>query len=357
MRKMKKLILCGCLLLPALAVEAQDMHFSQYDETPSMVNPALTGSAYVMRAAAIYKRQWESVTVPYKTLGASFDMKFKASNWEKQDPFKTRTFKKSFSRMAGGLSFFNDQAGDGDMGINQVNLSVASFIKTGKLSTLSVGLQASVVQKSVNYAAFIFSNQYNGTSYDPTIPSNELYGSQSFVYPDFAAGVYWKHVKEEESLGENNFFRADVGAAVFHVAAPKQKFLLSTDERLYRRLVLHSKFLIGIPNSNVGIAPSIMCNFQGPSKEFIFGLMGKYYLKEDSRYTGYVRKSSIGIGAYYRYKDAIVPTVLLEIGQYGIGIAYDLNISGLTTASSLQGGPEIMLRFNSANPFLFQKHR
>jgi type IX secretion system PorP/SprF family membrane protein len=337
--------------------KAQDIHFSQYDETPSLVNPALTGSQYVMRAAVLYKRQWESVTVPYKTLGASYEMKFKASNWEKQDPFKTKTFKKSFSRMAGGLSFFNDVAGDGNMGINQVNLSIATFIKTGKLSTLSVGLQGSVVQKSVNYSAFIFSNQYTGSTYDPTLPNNEQYGSQSFVYPDFAAGIYWKHVKEEESIGENNMFKADFGAGIFHVAAPRQKFLVDTDERLFRKLTIHSKFLIGIPMSNIGIAPSVLFQFQGPQKEMLFGLMAKYYLKDDSRYTGYVRKSSIGLGVSYRYKDAIIPAVLLEIGQYAIGIGYDLNISGLTSASSLQGGPEIMIRFNSANPFLFQKHR
>jgi type IX secretion system PorP/SprF family membrane protein len=334
---------------------AQDIHFSQYDETPALINPALTGSQYVMRAAVLYKRQWESVTVPYKTLGASFEMKFKASNWEKQDPFKTKTFKKSFSRLAGGLSFFNDVAGDGNMGMNQVNLSLASFIKTGKLSALSVGLQGSIVQKSVNYSAFIFSNQYNGSTYDPTIPNNEMYGSQSFVYPDFAGGIYWRHDKPEETMGENNFFRADVGAAVFHISAPKQKFLLDTDERLFRKLVVHSKFLIGVPMTNLGFAPSVMFQFQGPQKEIVFGLLAKYYLKDDSRYTGFIRKSSIGIGASYRYKDALIPTVLLEMGQYAIGFSYDLNLSGLTKVSTMRGGPEIMIRFNSANPFIFQR--
>jgi hypothetical protein len=119
---MKKAILLPAIMIIGSALYAQDLHFSQYMQTPSLVNPALTGASTVVRASVIYKDQWRSVTVPYKTYGASFEMKFKASNWEKADKFKTKTYKQSFSRMAGGLSFFRDKAGDGNMGSTQVNL-------------------------------------------------------------------------------------------------------------------------------------------------------------------------------------------------------------------------------------------
>jgi type IX secretion system PorP/SprF family membrane protein len=125
---------------------AQDIHFSQYNNTPALVNPALTGTANVLRASVIYKDQWKGVTVPYKTFGAMFEMKFKASNWEKVDQNLTKTYKKSFSRLAGGLSFFSDKAGDGNMSTSQVNLSLASFVPVSAKSSLSVGLQASMVQ-------------------------------------------------------------------------------------------------------------------------------------------------------------------------------------------------------------------
>ena len=181
---MKKVILIvGGFLIVGGNVFSQDLHFSQYNENPSLLNPALTGSSYVMRASVIYKDQWRSVTVPYKTFGASFDMKFKASNWDKVDPFKTRTFKKSFNRLSGGLSFYSDKAGDGNMGTNLVNLSFATFIKGGEHSSFSLGLQGSGVQKTIDYSKLIFSNQYNGsTGYDQTIANGEQYGAKSFFY-------------------------------------------------------------------------------------------------------------------------------------------------------------------------------
>jgi type IX secretion system PorP/SprF family membrane protein len=351
----KYLFLLGSILIFEGAVFSQDLHFSQYNENPSLVNPALTGSSYVMRASVVYKDQWRSVTVPYKTYGASYEMKFKASNWDKVDPFKTKTFKKSFSRLAGGLSFYSDKAGDGNMGTNQVNLSLASFIKAGQNSSFALGLQGGMVQKTVDYTKFIFSNQYNGTGYDPNAANGEHYGSQSFAYADFAAGVNWHYSREEKSIGENDQMKADVGFGFFHINKPKQKFLVGTNEKLFSKYVGHARFLIGIPNSNVAFEPSIIGEFQGPTKEILGGMMVKYYFKDDSKYTGYIKRSSLGIGAYYRYGDAVIVNLLLELGQYAIGFSYDINTSALTKVSTLRGGPEITLRFNSGNPFLFQK--
>lgn len=354
---MKKVILIvGGFLIVGGNVFSQDLHFSQYNENPSLLNPALTGSSYVMRASVIYKDQWRSVTVPYKTFGASFDMKFKASNWDKVDPFKTRTFKKSFNRLSGGLSFYSDKAGDGNMGTNLVNLSFATFIKGGEHSSFSLGLQGSGVQKTIDYSKLVFSNQYNGsTGYDQTIANGEQYGAKSFFYADVAAGLLWNYAKEESSIGENNHIKADAGFAMFHINKPKQKFLVGTNEKLFSKYVVHGKLLIGIPRSNVGVAPSFIYQKQGPTTEIIGGMMVKYYLKDDSKYTGYIKRSSIGLGVYYRYKDAIIANVMVEMGQYAIGFSYDINTSALTKVSTLRGGPEIMLRFNSANPFLFQK--
>lgn len=351
----KYLFLLGSVLVFESAVFSQDLHFSQFNENPSLINPALTGSSYVMRASVEYKDQWRSVTVPYKTYGASYEMKFKASNWDKVDPYKSKTFKKSFSRLAGGLSFYSDKAGDGNMGTNQVNLSLASFIKTGENSAVSLGLQGSLVQKSVDYAKFIFSNQYNGIGYDPTVPNGEHYGAQTFSYADFAAGLNWHYSKEERSIGENDQLKGDAGFSMYHINKPTQKFLVGTNERLFSKYIGYARFLIGIPHSNVALEPSAMAEFQGPSKEIVGGMMLKYYFKDDSKYTGYIRRSTLGLGAYYRYQDALIVNLLLELGQYAIGFSYDLNTSGLSTVSTLRGGPEVTLRFNSANPFLFQK--
>jgi type IX secretion system PorP/SprF family membrane protein len=351
----KHILFSACIFLGSIPVFGQDIHFSQYNETPSLVNPALTGSAYVMRAAIIYKDQWGSVTVPYRTYGAMYEMKFKASSWEKSDPYRTKSYKKAFSRLAGGLAFFSDKAGDGNMGTNIVQLSLASFIKTSDLSTLSLGLQGGIIQKSIDFNKLVFSNQYNGTGYDKTPAMGEDYGSHSFITPDVSAGALWRYEKEEESIGENNQLTANIGFAMFHINKPHQKFVSVTDEQLYSKFNAHGSFLIGIPHSSLALAPSFYFSFQGSQKELLGGMMAKYYLKHDSKYTGYIRRSSIGLGAYYRNSDAVIINILLEMGQYAIGFSYDLNVSGLSTVSTLRGGPEVTIRFNSGNRFLFQK--
>jgi type IX secretion system PorP/SprF family membrane protein len=351
----KYLISIFSVLCFVFSASAQDIHFSQYNEVPSLVNPALTGSAYVMRASVIYKDQWGSVTVPYRTYGASYEMKFKASSWDKSDPFRTKSYKKAFSRLAGGLAFFGDKAGDGGMGTNLVNLSLATFIKTGEGSTLSVGLQGGIIQKSIDYNKLVFSNQYNGTGYDKTPAMGEDYSSHSFITPDVSAGLLWRYEREEEAIGDNDQLSADVGFAMFHINKPSQKFIKNTNEQLFTKFNAHGRLLIGIPHSSVALAPSFYLSFQGMQKELLAGMMVKYYLKHDSKYTGYVRKSSIGLGVYYRNQDAVILNFLLEMGQYAIGLSYDLNTSGLATVSTLRGGPEVMIRFNSLNRFLFMK--
>ena len=350
----KTIILLSAIALLGNKMNAQDIHFSQWGQTPALVNPALTGSLAVVRASIIYKDQWRSVTVPYKTYGASFEMKFKASNWEKASPYLTRTYKKAFSRTAGGISFFNDKAGDGRMGSTQVNLSFATFIPLNKKNTLSAGLQASVVQRKINFSKLTFPNQYNGTGFDNSMSTGEDYSAQSFVYPDFAGGLNWSYGYSEKSIAANNELRINAGAAMYHITQPKQKYLTATEDRLHAKYILHADAVIGIRNTNVAFVPSYLCEIKGKSLEMVEGLMIKYYFKDDSKYTGYIKRSAFGIGGAYRNKDAAILSAVIEYENYALGFSYDLNTSKLTRATASRGGPEIFIRFVTPSPFLNQ---
>jgi type IX secretion system PorP/SprF family membrane protein len=339
------------------AAFAQDIHFSQFDQTPALVNPALTGALATVRACAIYKDQWRSITVPFATYGASFEMKFKASNWDKAggDLHLTKIYKKAFSRLAGGLSMFSDKAGDGAMGTTNVNLSLATFIPLNKENNLSLGLQGSIVQHKIDYSKLLFPDQYSGTTYDPTIDQGEQYATNNFIYPDFAGGIAWNYGYNERSIGANNDFRSNIGVALYHFASPKQKYLVGNEERLTAKLVAHANFLIGIPNSNVALAPSVLFEMQDPAKEMLEGTYVKYYFNMDSKYTGFMKRSAMSIGAFYRNKDAMILAGMIEFQNYAIGASYDLNMSKLKTASTGKGGVEVFIRFVSPNPFLYQK--
>src|SRR5215203_6976358 len=57
-------------------VNAQDIHFSQFFEAPLLRNPSLSGLFNGdIRVQGVYRNQWASVTVPYKT--GSFNLQYK----------------------------------------------------------------------------------------------------------------------------------------------------------------------------------------------------------------------------------------------------------------------------------------
>ena len=52
---------------------AQDIHFSQFDETPVQLNPATVGVQHEIRGILNFKNQWQSIGSPYRTYAFSFD--------------------------------------------------------------------------------------------------------------------------------------------------------------------------------------------------------------------------------------------------------------------------------------------
>ena len=348
---MKKNLLASVIILLASGAYAQDIHFSQFYEFPSQLNPALVGVTKNIRASLQYKNQWGSVTVPYKTYGATFEMKFNQKTWEQGA--NNQFFKKAGKNLAWGISVFSDKAGDGDMGLTQASFSLSSPVALNEQNTLAIGIQGSFAQRSVDYSKLIWPNQYSGSQYDRNLNSGENFSASKFTYGDFAAGLLWTYGKGEMYMTANDEVKANAGVSVYHISRPKESYLSNTSEVLNMRFVVHGGMAFGIRNTTLDIAPSFMLNYQGPSKEILFGTLFKYNLQEDSKYTGNIKSTIVSVGGYYRNNDAIIPTLLLEMGQYALGISYDVNISDLNTASSSRGGIEVAFRFVTPNPFLY----
>jgi hypothetical protein len=119
--------------------------------------------------------------------------------------------------------------------------------------------------------------------------------------------------------------------------------------------IVHGGMLIGIKNTKLDIVPSFMYAQQGAAREILFGGMFKYLIKEDSKYTGYVKGQYFSLGAFYRNKDAVIVNAMFEMGQMALGISYDVNTSSLNNISNYKGGLEVSLRFISAKDFVFSK--
>jgi type IX secretion system PorP/SprF family membrane protein len=344
-------LLASCLL-PNFS-NAQDVHFSQFNEVPQLVNPALTASTHDMRGALNYRTQWSSITVPYRTFGGYYEMKLHLFGWKK---VKNRSgfFQRSTQNTGAGIYCYRDVAGDGNMGVIKAGLSLSTTIPLNEKNTLSAGLTGAFGQYSINFQELKWASQYNGVKHDPNLSPGEDFSNNSFLNFGVGGGMHWQFGKGEMYMRSNDEIKANLGIAGFHLNRPRYSFLGNSGERMYRKYIVSGGVLIGVKGTNLDIAPSFMFVTQGPSRELLVGSLFKYNLKENSRYTGFIDASAFSLGAFYRNRDALIVTTLYEFGKYAIGISYDINTSRLYNASSHRGGMEITLRMASPNPFLYQ---
>lgn len=355
---MKKKVVCFVLTFGFSAAHyAQDLHFSQFSEQLSLINPALTGATGPSRANIVYRNQWRSITTPYVTMGAGFETRANSSSWEQVDPHRTKTFKqKASGRMAGGLSIYKDNAGDGNMGTTQGNLSLATFVQTGKKSFVSLGLQASVVQRKLNDAKLIFPNQYNGSGYDASMAHGETFQSVNFINADFAGGLLWSYGQNDKSIMGKRLCKINIGFSVYHINKPKHNFLVLGKNERSMKYVAHGDLVLTMSNPDWAIAPAYLLQFRGKSKELLGGMMLRRYIDMSSKYTGIIKRSYLGFGLYYRNQDAAIVNMALELKeQLTIGIGYDLNVSRLSKSTNSRGGFELTMRYTPPHSFLYQE--
>lgn len=325
----RKNTITGFMLLVSGFVIAQDIHFSQFDETPLFLNPANAGTPHEVRAIANYKSQWQSVNAPFKTIAVSVD---------------GRLLKKKKHQIGMGLDFFSDKAGDGQIKTTQINYSLSSIIHLNNNSLLSAGLMAGYVLRSANTAALSWGNQYDGLTYDAARPSGELNQQTNFSYADLGAGLQYSYGSREMYMTANNAKRFNIGVSVFHPHQPAYSFY-GDATKLYAKFVFHGDGAIGIKNSNLVLKPSYIVFIQGPAKEITPGLSFQYILEGDSKYTGIKKFTAISIGGYYRAADAAIALVKFEYNSCTIGFSYDINLSKLKAVSNTRGGFEISLRY------------
>jgi len=339
--------LAGCTL------NAQDLHFSQFNETPALVNPALTGAEAPIKVSLINKDQWKTVTTAFKTYGANVEGRIAIGG--KRKSRSTVSKQKVFSGINAGLSFFSDKTGDGALTNNRINLSLSTFITVYKGHFISVGLQNSYCQRKLNAGNFIFPDQYNGAIYDPNYATRETFATQSYWYSDAGAGLMYSYDRDEKSFDIEKLFRAHLGFGMYHILQPKDQFIFP-DQKSYYKYVIHGDLVKSLGKTHVAVAPSFMVQMQGSSREIIFGALVKHSIKGNSKYTGKNRRSSLGYGAYYRTDDAVIFSGMLELAErFAIILGYDINISSLKSASSRRGGFEIGLKYTKPRPTLYRK--
>ncbi len=342
LNKIPLIILTGFIIVCVFSSEklmAQDAQFSQFYNSPLTLNPSLTGAfSGDMRLLMNYRDQWSSIPVPYKTFAFSFDMGLMKK-------------KEGTGFLGLGLSFLSDMAGSSEMGLNQVNLSVAYHVRLSDYSTFAAGIIGGFTQSSIDFSKLQWSSQYDGCNYNPNLPSYETGCSQNKSYPDFGSGVEWTFTRGEIYATANNQLSVNAGLAVFHVNQPNISFYSTEKDPLPVKIVFHGTSQIGLNNSKYSVEPSFIYIQQGASRDIIAGASLRIKLQEESKYTGFNKGAAMSLGCDYRFGDAVIPQAQLEFANYAMGLSYDVNTSGLSSATSGKGGIEVSIRWINLNPF------
>lgn len=312
---------------------AQDVHFTQFNMSPLTVNPAFTGAFNGQyRAAAIYRDQWRSVTVPFKTIAASFDAPI-------VHDLTTDDY------LAVGVQLYNDRAGDANLQNFSGLLSVAyhKFLGEKADKALTIGLQGGYTQKSFDLSKLYFENQYENGGFIGAQGTNLNNKTDYFTVN---AGIAWSH-----SVSEN--FGYTIGASAMNLNQPAESFRKQENSEVGLGIRYSGQFgAIAYLNDKFSIRPGILYQSQSSAYELVAGNEFHLIVGED-QFRGIA--TGVFLGGWYRSNDAIMINAGVEWKGFRFGVAYDYNTSNLKTASNGNGGFEIAVRYIGPNPLDFAR--
>ncbi len=354
MRNIYRCFLVALLSGFSFHFSAQDVHFSMFSETPMLINPANTGffNGY-FRANVNYRNQWQSMGKAFQTMNLNVDAGL----------FKSRK-RKAFLGL--GMVIFHDVAGAARFSKTNALVNLSGIVKLSKKSVLSAGIYGGAVGNNANYNKLTWASQFDGNEFVADADNGERFNYRSFATTDFGTGLAYEYSTVKTDQDHDDFTRFRIGVAAYHFNRPKQEMSAGSSYRLPIRWVGSFLSHFDFEDTRYTITPTFIVMRQGEKDKTIpqdyqlrgaFQLYGGSYLKvrlaTGTKVTGEKTRTSLGFGLFYRSKDALIPSFLYETGDYGIGLSYDVNISGYRAVSRYMGGFEICLRYNRLANSLF----
>ena len=303
---------------------SQDLHFSQFFEAPLLRNPALAGIfTGDYRIQGVYRDQWNSFTNAYRT--GSFNGEYKLPVG-KTDDFLTL-----------GMQILYDQSGSAGLNTTEV-MPVINYNKS--LSNrhpmyLSLGFMGGYVEKRIDRSKITTNSQFDGTAYNPSLSDGETFATPDIHYWDGSVGISFN-----SSFGQNDQHTMFFGVAYHHLNRPMNSFYQNASVELQPKMVISGGAKFNIDERSEFTVQADYSS-QGNARETIAGVTYGYKLGEFTDDPKYV----LGIGAYWRWQDAFIPVIKLDMLPLSMAISYDVNISTLNTVSQGHGGFELSISY------------
>ena len=317
----RSVMFATCALWFVPCAFAQDLHFSQFMNSPLLTNPANTGfiPQADYRLGMNYRNQWSAImAVPYKTMSAFGDVQVLRNRIET-------------GWMGLGGVILHDVAGSGNLTSTKIYGSVAYHQMINSGSLVSAGFNVGWANKQINVTNLKFPDQYDGKFFDNHLPTGVALAENNINYLDIQAGANYAYFPNEKVY-------VNAGFSAMHVNRPRESFFdqePGVDNRVPVRFTgfLNGSFKL---NDEWIINPNIYFSEQAKAYEIVGGANAHYNLSGDGD------KELIG-GLYYRYKDAIIPMVGLVYKDYTFTFTYDATTSTLKNYNNTRGAFEFSL--------------
>jgi type IX secretion system PorP/SprF family membrane protein len=321
-QKRLKILFAGIWnLLFGICLHAQDLHFSQFFNSPLTTNPANTGflPGGDYRLGVNYRNQWSSImAIPYKTMSAFGDAQVMRNRFEN-------------GWIGAGGVILHDVAGSGNLTSTKIYGSLAYHQLLGISSLVSAGFNVGWANKQINVTNLKFPDQFDGKFFDNKLPTSVVLSDNNINYLDVQIGLNY-------AFFPNDKMYLNAGYSAHHVNRPTESFFNSSPGIDNRLSVRHIGFLNGsfLVNNQWLINPNIYFTMQAKSMEMVAGFNAHYDLSGNGDY------QLIG-GLYYRTGESIIPMIGLQWQDLQAVFSYDVTASSMKNYNQGRGALEFSL--------------
>ena len=317
-------LLATCMACIASSrVSGQNLHFSQFFNSPLVTNPANTGfiPEADFRVGVNYRDQWSNIPVPYKTM----------SVWGDAQVLRNR-FPTGWVGLGGFL--LNDRAGSGGLNSTRLYGSAAYHQMLSNYGLISAGFSLGVVNKRVDPSKLTFDDQWNGQFFDNTILTGETFITNNITYLDLQFGMNFALFPSDNAYIHG-------GLAVKQLNRPKETFYEQTPG--YNRIMdrRYTLFFDGVfkLNDRWILSPGGYYTRQSRADQLMLGVHANYNLSGNGEH-------QLIAGVYNRFNDAVIPMVGYQWRNFRFMFSYDATTSPLSNYVYGQGANEISLMHN-----------
>ena len=297
-------------------IVAQDIHFSQFGNSPLNLSPGLTGVfGGDMRFVGNYRNQWNRVPVPYTTFSGSVENKFYHRKG-RYDRFFT-----------GALLIDYDRQGALKLTSLQIGIPISYTAPVSKNNFLTFGVTPMFGQRAFNTSKLTFDEQWDGCFYNAGISPTEdqLFQNTDLKYFDISGGINFR------TQSATKRHKLDLGAGLHHINRPDHNFwATTTDYKLASKLTFYGLGQLQLAKGFDLIGHGLFQR-QGAYREIVSGLGARFHLNQKPYHELALQ---VGLDFRHRYTDAFIPHVEVHYRTWQLGFTYDVNTSGFKPATS-----------------------